>query len=106
MGLAGLISDNVSSASKAGIPYLTDIQIRGRCSGTQDNTRQRHRAYVLITPHVLQDRGDATVLKQELREKLRKAGLGLPAGAAMLPKGGSENPNGWLGGMRLGRHEG
>jgi len=94
IGLAGLISDNVSR-SNAGIPYLKDIPILGSLFGTQDNTRQRTELLILITPHVLQDQRDARSLTQDMREKLRNAGL-VPQELQAMPKSGSENPNGTL----------
>jgi general secretion pathway protein D len=91
IGLAGLISDNVSR-SNAGIPYLKDIPILGSLFGTQDNTRQRTELLILITPHVLQDQRDARSLTQDMREKLRNAGL-VPQEVQSLPPSGSANPN-------------
>ncbi len=95
VGLAGLISDNVSR-SNAGIPYLKDIPVLGSLFGTQDNTRQRTELLILITPHVLQDQRDARSLTQDMREKLHNAGL-VPQELQSLPKAGSENPNAVLG---------
>jgi general secretion pathway protein D len=94
VGLAGLISDNVSRGN-SGIPYLKDIPILGTLFGTQSNTRQRTELVILITPHVLQDQRDARSLTQDMREKLRNAGL-VPQELQALPKSGSENPNGRL----------
>ena len=91
VGLAGLISDNVSQGN-SGIPYLKDIPILGTLFGTQNNTRERTELIILITPHVLQDQRDARSLTQDLREKLRNAGL-VPQELQARPKGGSENPN-------------
>jgi general secretion pathway protein D len=91
VGLAGLISDNVSRGN-SGIPYLKDIPVLGSLFGVQDNTRQRTELLILITPHVLQDQRDARMLTQDLREKLRNAGL-VPQELQSLPKSGSENPN-------------
>jgi general secretion pathway protein D len=91
VGLAGLISDNVSRGN-AGIPYLKDIPVIGSLFGTQTNTRMRTELLILITPHVLQDQRDARSLTQDLREKLHNAGL-VPQELQALPRGGSENPN-------------
>ena len=91
VGLAGLISDSVSQGN-SGIPYLKDIPILGTLFGTQNNTRERTELIILITPHVLQDQRDARSLTQDLREKLKNAGL-VPQELQALPKGGSENPN-------------
>jgi general secretion pathway protein D len=91
IGLAGLISDNVSRGN-SGIPYLKDIPILGSLFGTQNNTRQRTELLILITPHVLQDQRDARSLTQDMREKLRNAGL-VPQELTNLPPSGSANPN-------------
>jgi general secretion pathway protein D len=91
VGLAGLISDSASRGN-SGIPYLKDIPVIGTLFGTQTNTRQRTELLILITPHVLHDQRDARSLTQDLREKLRNAGL-VPQELEALPKGGSENPN-------------
>jgi general secretion pathway protein D len=95
IGLAGLISDNVSRGN-AGIPYLKDIPVVGSLFGTQTNTRMRTELLILITPHVLQDQRDARSLTQDMREKLRNAGL-VPQELQSLPKSGSDNPNAALG---------
>jgi general secretion pathway protein D len=91
IGLAGLISDDVSR-SNSGIPYLKDIPVLGSLFSAQNNTRERTELIILITPHVLQDQRDARSLTQDLREKLRNAGL-VPQELRALPPGGSENPN-------------
>jgi general secretion pathway protein D len=91
VGLAGLISDNVSRGN-SGIPVLKDIPVLGSLFGTQDNTRQRTELLILITPHVLQDQRDARALTQDMREKLRNAGL-VPQELSNLPAQGSANPN-------------
>jgi general secretion pathway protein D len=91
VGLAGLISDDVSRGN-SGIPYLKDIPVLGSLFGTQSNTRQRTELLILITPHVLRDQGDARSLTQDMREKLKNAGL-VPQELQALPKSGSENPN-------------
>jgi general secretion pathway protein D len=91
VGLAGLISDSVSEGN-SGIPYLKDIPVLGTLFSTQNNARQRTELIILITPHVLQDQRDARSLTQDLREKLKNAGL-VPQELLNLPKSGSENPN-------------
>jgi len=91
IGLAGLISDDVSR-SNGGIPYLKDIPILGSLFGVQSNTRQRTELLILITPHVLQDQRDARSLTQDMREKLHNAGL-VPQELQKLAPEGSPNPN-------------
>jgi general secretion pathway protein D len=91
VGLAGLISDSVSRGN-SGIPYLKDIPVLGALFGTQNNSRQRTELLILITPHVLQDQRDARSLTQDMREKLRNAGL-VPQELRTLGPSGSSNPN-------------
>ena len=91
IGLAGLISDSTTRGN-TGIPVLKDIPVLGTLFGTQDNTRERTELLILITPHVLQDQRDARSLTQDMREKLRNAGL-VPQELTHLPPSGSPNPN-------------
>jgi general secretion pathway protein D len=91
IGLAGLISDNTTRGN-SGIPVLKDIPVLGALFGTQNNSRERTELLILITPHVLQDQRDARSLTQDMREKLRNAGL-VPQELMNLPPSGSPNPN-------------
>jgi general secretion pathway protein D len=91
VGLAGLISDSASRGN-SGIPYLKDIPVIGTLFGTQTNTRMRTELLILITPHVMHDQRDARSLTEDLRGKLRNAGL-VPQELQALPQSGSENPN-------------
>jgi general secretion pathway protein D len=91
VGLAGLITDNVSRAN-SGIPWLKDIPVLGALAGTQNNQRTRTELLVLITPHVVQDGRDARALTQDMREQLINAAL-VPQEIQSLPLSGSFDPN-------------
>jgi general secretion pathway protein D len=91
VGLAGLITDNVSRANN-GIPWLKDIPILGALAGTQNNQRTRTELLVLITPHVVQDERDARELTQDMREQLINAAL-VPQEVQGLPLSGSYDPS-------------
>jgi general secretion pathway protein D len=99
IGLAGLISDNLSRGN-AGIPILKDIPGLSLLASTQSNTRQRTELLVLLTPHVLHDQRDARSLTDDLREQLPRAAY-VPEEIKKLPRGGSDDPNlrqqRWLG---------
>jgi general secretion pathway protein D len=91
VGLAGLITDNVSR-SNSGIPFLKDLPIIGAIAGNQSNTRTRTELLVLLTPHVLHDQRDARALTQDLRDQLPRAAAA-PYDLQALPPGGSSDPN-------------
>lgn len=91
VGLAGLISDNVSRGN-SGIPWLKDIPLLGVLAGQQTNTRVRTELLVLITPHVIHDQRDARALTEDMREGLHSAAAA-PAALKALPPSGSDDPN-------------
>ena len=70
IGLAGLITDNRQNGN-AGIPYLKDIPVVGWLFGVRSDTVKRTELIMLITPHVIRGREDASAVTQELRQKLR-----------------------------------
>ncbi len=72
IGIAGLITDNVSRTN-GGIPWLKDIPLLGFLGSTQTNNRQRQELIVMITPHVIHDQHDAQELTEDLREQLTNA---------------------------------
>jgi general secretion pathway protein D len=90
VGLAGLISDNISRSNQ-GIPWLKDIPILGLLAGQQTNQRTRTELLVLITPHVMHDQKDARALTQDLRDQLINA-ANVPEEAQHLPASGSADP--------------
>jgi general secretion pathway protein D len=90
VGLAGLISDNISRSNQ-GIPWLKDIPILGLLAGQQTNLRTRTELLVLITPHVMHDQKDARALTQDLRDQLVNA-ANVPQEAQQLPASGSADP--------------
>jgi general secretion pathway protein D len=92
IGMAGLITDNVSNGN-GGIPFLKDIPILGLLVSTQDNSRTRSELLVLITPHVVHDQRDARALTEDLRSQLIDAGL-VPQQLQRRGSPGVANPNG------------
>jgi general secretion pathway protein D len=90
VGLAGLITDNVSRGN-SGIPFLKDIPILSLLTSTQTNSRARTELLVLLTPHVLHDQRDARALTEDLREQLPRAAY-VPEELQSLPRGGSDDP--------------
>jgi general secretion pathway protein D len=94
IGLAGLITDNVSK-SNGGIPWLKDVPILGLLAGTQTNTRQRTELLILITPHVIHDQRDARALTDDLRDQLINAAA-VPSVLNNLKPSGQSDPSGRL----------
>jgi len=94
VGLAGLITDNVSK-DNSGLPFLKDIPILGLAFGTQSNIRSRTELLILLTPHVLHDQRDARALTEDLREQLPHAAAA-PYDLQRLPATGSSEPQGRL----------
>jgi general secretion pathway protein D len=90
VGLAGLITDNVSRSNQ-GIPWLKDIPVLGVLAGQQTNSRTRTELLVLITPHVIHDQHDARALTQDLRDQMSNA-AGVPQEMQNLPASGSADP--------------
>jgi general secretion pathway protein D len=90
VGLAGLITDNVSRSNQ-GIPWLKDIPVLGFLAGQQTNARTRTELLVLITPHVIHDQNDARALTQDLRDQMINA-AGVPQEMQHLPASGSADP--------------
>jgi general secretion pathway protein D len=94
IGLAGLISDNVSRTN-GGLPLVKDVPILGTLFSNQNNTRDRTELLVLLTPHVNYDQRAVRALTDDLRGHLWHAGL-VPQQLEGLPPSGSDNPNGGL----------
>jgi general secretion pathway protein D len=90
VGLAGLITDNVSRSNQ-GIPWLKDIPVLGFLAGQQTNSRTRTELLVLITPHVIHDQHDARALTQDLRDQMSNAAA-VPQEMQTLPASGSADP--------------
>jgi general secretion pathway protein D len=93
VGMAGLITDNVSQGN-TGLPILKDIPLLGTLFSTQSNSRMRSELLVLITPHVIHDQRDARDLTEDLRSQLINAGL-VPQEVQHQGASGSANPNGF-----------
>jgi general secretion pathway protein D len=90
VGMAGLITDNVST-DNSGIPWLKDVPILGLIAGNQNNTRTRTELLILLTPHVIHDQRDARALTQDLREQMPRAAI-MPYELQSTPVGGRDYP--------------
>jgi general secretion pathway protein D len=90
VGLAGLITDNVSHEN-SGLPWLKDIPVLGLLTGNQTNIRSRTELLILLTPHVLHDQRDARALTDDLREMLPRAAV-MPNEVNHLKQDGSADP--------------
>ena len=91
VGMAGLITDNVSTGN-SGIPWLKDVPILGLIAGSQNNTRTRTELLILLTPHVIHDQRDARALTQDLREQMPRAAV-MPYELQTTPVGGADDPS-------------
>ncbi len=91
VGLAGLITDNLSKGN-SGIPFLKDIPLIGLLAGTQNNQRNRTELLVLITPHVEYNDRDARALTADLQAQLPDAAA-VPGDLNGLQSPGSDDPN-------------
>jgi general secretion pathway protein D len=94
VGLAGLITDNVSRGN-SGIPFLKDVPLLGLLSGTQANSRTRTELLILLTPHVLHDQRDARAFTEDLREQLPRAAA-MPYELQNLRQSGAADPQAGL----------
>jgi general secretion pathway protein D len=69
--LGGLISEQ-STAGTSGLPFLSSIPILGGLFGTQQRTNIKTELVLLITPQVANTVGQAKVVSDELRKKLKQ----------------------------------
>ena len=72
MVLGGLIAEN-SSAGSSGLPFLSSIPILGGLFGTQSRSNTKTELIVLITPRVANNVGQAKLVSDEFRKRLREA---------------------------------
>ena len=77
--LGGLISEN-NSLTRDSIPGLGAIPWLGELFGNRNDSRARTELVVFITPHVLRDEDQATLLTQELLGRMKE--LRLPTDTA------------------------
>jgi general secretion pathway protein D len=69
LAIGGIIAENKTN-SRVGIPYLMDIPVVGRFFGTTSDDIRRTELIMLITPHVIRNRSEGTVVTEELKSKL------------------------------------
>ena len=72
MVLGGLMSENASAGS-SGLPFLSSIPIVGGLFGTQSRNTTKTELVVLITPRVANNVGQAKMVSDEFRKKLKEA---------------------------------
>lgn len=94
VGLAGLITDNVSN-DNSGLPWLKDVPVLGLLAGSQNNTRTRTELMILLTPHVIHDQRDARNLTEDLREQMPRAAA-MPYELQRQKPSGSDDPQAGL----------
>ncbi|HJU62921.1 MAG TPA: SPOR domain-containing protein, partial [Candidatus Binatia bacterium] len=69
LAIGGIIAENKEN-NKQGIPYLINIPVLGRFFGTTSERTTRTELIMLITPHVIRNRSEGTVVTEELKSKL------------------------------------
>jgi general secretion pathway protein D len=70
--LGGLISEQ-STAGSSGLPFLSSIPILGGLFGTQNRNNTKTELVVLITPRVANTVGQAKMVSDEFRKKMKEA---------------------------------
>ena len=68
--LAGLISGQVSYGKKS-VPIVNRVPLIGDLIGSTDSTARRNELVVFITPRVIRDSVDASIISQEIRTKMK-----------------------------------
>jgi general secretion pathway protein D len=79
--LGGLISEQ-STAGSSGLPFLSSIPILGGLFGTQNRTTIKTELVVLITPRVANNVGQAKMVSDEFRKKMKDVENLLDCGAS------------------------
>jgi general secretion pathway protein D len=69
LAIGGIIAENKTN-DRTGIPYLMNIPVLGRFFGTTSEATRRTELIMLITPHVIRNRGEGTAVTEELKSKL------------------------------------
>jgi general secretion pathway protein D len=69
LAIGGIIAENKNQTHQ-GIPYLMDVPVLGRFFRTTADTTDRTELIFLITPHVIRNRSEGTVVTEEFKSKL------------------------------------
>ncbi|WP_277458409.1 type II secretion system secretin GspD [Methylococcus capsulatus] len=77
LALGGLISDK-RTETQTGLPYLNQLPMIGWMFGSTEITPERTELVVLITPRVVEKKGDITSISNEFRRKLTNLYKGEP----------------------------
>jgi general secretion pathway protein D len=69
LAIGGIIAEN-KNETRTGIPYLMDVPVLGRLFRTTSDETVRTELIFLITPHVIRNRSEGTVVTEEFKSKL------------------------------------
>jgi len=69
LAIGGIITERVTRG-RLGIPFLMDVPVLGRFFGTTTDEIDRTELIMLITPHVMRNRGEAQSVTEEFKERL------------------------------------
>ena len=83
--LAGLIQET-QNVIQSGIPILDRIPVVGGAFGSKNNSIARTELILFIRPQIIHDGGDASVVAEELRSKMRGGQLGSLGLPKLLPE--------------------
>jgi general secretion pathway protein D len=70
--LGGLIRTN-SNFNDSGVPFLHNLPVIGSLFGSTTNNKERTELIVLMTPRVVRDQREASLVTEEFRQKLKNA---------------------------------
>ena len=70
--IGGIIAEN-KERDRTGIPYLMDIPVFGRFFGATTDKITRTELIMLVTPHVIRNRGEARDVTEEFKRRLSTA---------------------------------
>lgn len=68
--LIGGIIQEITSRSRAGVPYLMDIPVMGQLFRLDTSTVRRVELIILLTPHVVRNRAEALEVTQSYKDRL------------------------------------
>jgi general secretion pathway protein D len=70
--LGGLIRSN-NNFTDSGVPFLRNLPVIGSLFGSTINNKARTELIVLMTPRVVRDQREASLVTEEFRQKLKNA---------------------------------
>jgi general secretion pathway protein D len=69
--LIGGIIDDQMQRTRSGVPFLMDIPVLGRIFRTETDSIDRTEVIILITPHVIRNRGEARSVTEEFQDRIK-----------------------------------